>query len=229
MGTHFENLLQLIPDLKRQRILDIGSGRGKFLIDATIRGVQCSGLEFNPAYIEQTYRLAKEQGAAVSVTQGAAEQLPFADASFDFINMSEVFEHVDDPARVMHEVYRVLVTGGAAYVSVPNRFALRDPHFHIYGVNWVPRRYAARYLSLFKKHKQYTREAGRQRLDEMHYRTYHAARRLFEHGGFTVTDIREKKIRSSIHNHFFSSAVVMLYWCVRPWYFDSFHFLLMKF
>lgn len=46
-----------------------------------------------------------------------AEDLPFADASFDLLLSTQVLEHVDDPARVVAESYRVLRPGGLALIS----------------------------------------------------------------------------------------------------------------
>lgn len=48
-----------------------------------------------------------------------AEPLPFADASFDTVILSDVLEHVPDPALVWHEISRVLTPGGKVIMNVP--------------------------------------------------------------------------------------------------------------
>ena len=90
--NHFDHLESHVPDLKRRRILDLGSGRGKFLFYCLDRGVSATGLELNPEYIKITHEKAKELGVTVQVVEGVGEKLPFPDASFDFINISEVIE-----------------------------------------------------------------------------------------------------------------------------------------
>jgi SAM-dependent methyltransferase len=57
--------------------------------------------------------------------------MPFADASYDVILCNHVLEHVDDDAKAMSELYRVLRPGGWAVLQVPIDYArpttLEDP------------------------------------------------------------------------------------------------------
>jgi SAM-dependent methyltransferase len=46
-----------------------------------------------------------------------AENLPFANESFDVISSTQVLEHVDDPKKVIEEMHRVLKLGGVAICS----------------------------------------------------------------------------------------------------------------
>ena len=48
-----------------------------------------------------------------------AEQLPFAEATFDMIFCSEVLEHIDHPEKMLGEVRRCLKQGACAIVEVP--------------------------------------------------------------------------------------------------------------
>ncbi len=48
-----------------------------------------------------------------------AHELPFADASVDWVLLVGVLEHVDDPDRVLAEARRVLKPGGLGYVAAP--------------------------------------------------------------------------------------------------------------
>jgi SAM-dependent methyltransferase len=47
------------------------------------------------------------------------QQLPFADARYDFVFASHVLEHVADDARALAEIRRVLKPGGVAVLPVP--------------------------------------------------------------------------------------------------------------
>src|ERR1019366_2746057 len=47
------------------------------------------------------------------------EEQTFADASFDLVVTSDVFEHVLDPARAFSEIARTLRPGGAHVFTVP--------------------------------------------------------------------------------------------------------------
>jgi ubiquinone/menaquinone biosynthesis C-methylase UbiE len=223
---HWEHLSALVPGLARSRILDLGAGKGSFLVYAASQGAEVTGLELSPSYIEIAQNRAKEAGVTIALAQGRAEELPFPDQSFDFVNASEVIEHVQDPDRMLKELRRVLRSNGKAYMSVPNRFGFKDPHFRLFFVNWLPRAFADFFISLFGTHKDYAdTSAGHQRLGSMHYYTYDRIKSLLDENGFTSTDIRWYRI-----THEFNGLKRLLARCVYPllrtFYFDTFHLLL---
>ena len=49
--------------------------------------------------------------------QGAVEDLPIDDASYDLVLCIQVLEHVEDPARAVAELHRVVKPGGRVLVS----------------------------------------------------------------------------------------------------------------
>jgi SAM-dependent methyltransferase len=53
---------------------------------------------------------------------GVAEDLPCEDSSFDVVLCTQVLEHVDDPTRVLAEIYRVLAPGGVLFLSTHGVF-----------------------------------------------------------------------------------------------------------
>ena len=222
---HFENLSSHIDNLSSKSILDLGSGDGNFLVAAAKKGARAVGLELNQEYIDKSNKLAEIENVNIDVVQGLAEKMPFIDNSFDFINISEVIEHVDDPGALLKEVYRVLKPSGQAYISVPNRFSFRDQHFHLYFINWLPRFTSDIFISIFGKHKDYSdQSAGLQRLKDMHYYTYGQMNKLAKSFGFTVKDIREEKIKKISKSIF----LLPIYRIIRTIYFDSFHLILTK-
>ncbi len=229
MATHLENLIKNIPDILKRPSLDIGSGRGGFLLDFARHGGSIIGLEKNDEYIKYTNNSAAQAGLRISVKSGEAEKLPFNNGEFLFINMSEVIEHIEDPNMVISEAYRVLKKNGIVYMSAPNRFSLRDPHFHLYFVNWLPRFLSDIFLSVFGKHKDYSdNNAGRQRLKDMHYYTSLDIMKICKKNGFDVVDIRENKIKNIIKNNLLSWLAIKVYKIARFFYYDSFHLLLTK-
>jgi ubiquinone/menaquinone biosynthesis C-methylase UbiE len=226
--THYEHLMGYIPDLPRRRILDLGSGRGSFLIDVVKRGGNIWGLERSQGYIEIATAEAKKSRVEIKVRLGMAENIPFENQSFDFVNVCEVIEHVEDPDKTLSEMHRVLTDNGKAYVSVPNRYCLRDPHFHLYFVNWLPRVFCNAFISLFKRHKNYIGDIGKQRLDEMYYATYKNAKTKAQSHGFKAEDMRLIKISKKFPNSLVQFIVKVFYVPARFLYFDSCHLLLTK-
>jgi len=201
--THIDHLLLQVPDLKERKMLDLGAGRGDFLIDAVKRGFTAEGVEYNPAYVLIARERAQKDGVEINLQEGAGEVLPFPDNSFDFINAAEVLEHVQDPEKVISEMARVLKKNGMAYVSVPNRFGFFDPHFHLYFVNWLPRSWSDGFIHLFGKQKNYAdTDAGHQRLSEMHYMTRGDFEQLCRRYNFTFSDSRERKLAGSFLSFF---------------------------
>jgi len=101
-------------------VLDCGTGMGFYLkvFRALYPGCRFFGIDRE----RRVLRFACEHldGARVTLTLGDIEQLPFADASFDRVLMSEVLEHLEDDAQGLREVHRVLKPGGILAVTVPN-------------------------------------------------------------------------------------------------------------
>ena len=226
--THWDRLAEYVPGLKNRSILDLGCGRGSFLVSAASEGAHITGLECSEAYRQIANRTLAERDLSALIVAGRGEEIPLPDSSFDFINVNEVFEHTEQPKLMLHEMNRVLSPEGMVYLSIPNRFGIKDQHFHLYFLNWVPRRWADWYISLFGSHKNYDDLGiGRQRLGDMHYLTFGAAVRLCHVCGFSVEDIRLNKIRGRVPAVFYPFALV-LYVLARSFYFDSFHLLLKK-
>ena len=227
--SHLKNLQFHTPDLLQRKILDIGSGRGGFLVDVVKSGGDIIGVEVNPDYIRQSRDLAKKEGVGVRIIEGEAEKLPFGDNTFDFVNISEVIEHIESPSEMLGEVWRVLKKGGKAYLSVPSRYSYHDPHFHLYFVNWIPRFLSDAYIGVFGKHKDYFgKEAGRQSLKEMHYFTFRKIKKVLSEHGFKVVDIREEKLKSILRKKFVFWPAFFIYKIINPLYFKAFHFLIIK-
>ncbi|MBI1755193.1 class I SAM-dependent methyltransferase [Candidatus Azambacteria bacterium] len=130
--SHIAYLEQIHESLKGKKILDLGSGKGKFLFMCREAGYDAVGVELSAEKIKATQAIAREKGVAVSVIQGEAEHISFKEDSFDFINASELIEHVQNPAQVLSEMQRILRPGGTAYVSAHNRFGLYYTHFRIF-------------------------------------------------------------------------------------------------
>jgi ubiquinone/menaquinone biosynthesis C-methylase UbiE len=101
-----------------RRMLDLGCGTG-FIIDlARDLFEEIHGIDVTQAMLDRV----DLRGGNVRLHRCAAEQLPFEDASFDFISAYAFLHHVEDCRRVLAEVHRVLRAGGSFYVDLePNR------------------------------------------------------------------------------------------------------------
>jgi SAM-dependent methyltransferase len=55
-----------------------------------------------------------------------ATQLEFDDASFDTVFTTQVIEHVEDPGRMLSEIYRILKPGGYLILSAPLTWEIHE-------------------------------------------------------------------------------------------------------
>jgi SAM-dependent methyltransferase len=104
-----------------ERVRDLGSGAGTdSLIAAQMVGAQgrVTGIDMTPAMLAK----ARAAAAAMEVTnveffESEAEQLPFADESFDVVISNGVIDLIPDKDAVFVELYRVLVPGGRLQIA----------------------------------------------------------------------------------------------------------------
>lgn len=207
-------------------VLDVGAGKGLFVCEMAKRGFKIFGIEINPLYLEKIKEKAQAENVQITIVQGQAENLPLEDNKFIFVNASEVSEHVEDPTAMCREIFRVLQPNGKAYISFHNRFGVYDYHYHLYFINWMPRKWAEFFLKILKKQKT-DGSAGRQKLETMHYYTFNQTKLLLEKIGFVVEDIKVEKIKNKFS--IFSIFILPLYFFIlRPFYFNAFHILVKK-
>lgn len=103
-------LRELRPTLAGLRVLEL-STRGPLVASLRRRGACLTVSEF----LDGVAPGSERDGVRCEDVQ----RLSFADASFDLVTHTEVFEHVEDDAAGMRELRRVLAPAGATVFSVP--------------------------------------------------------------------------------------------------------------
>jgi len=177
------------------RLLDLGAGMGGFAVAATLHGAQVTVSEYNLAYCRITQLRADRYGLSVHNLNGAGEHLPFMTAQYDVVVCWDVIEHVQAPAAVLAEIGRVLRPGGQLFLTVINRRAWVDPHYHICGLNWIPRPWAEWYIERQGRSKANSNFRDMQRLSTMHYFDYPEFVALARQHGFASVDMNEVAVR----------------------------------
>ena len=138
---------------KDARILDMAAGCGTFLLYGLHNGRDVWGIEPEPW--KRRYFVMKVQASGYPdafrqrfiAAQG--ETLPFADSSFDLVTTYQTLEHVQDVARCLREMLRILKPGGILYIVAPDYRGLLEPHYGILFVHKVHPKLAAFLLKLF--------------------------------------------------------------------------------
>lgn len=98
---------------EKPRILDVGCGTG-----ANIQMLSQFGTAEGVDVSTEALEFCRVRGIT-KVKQGAAESLPYEDASFDLVTGLDVVEHLDDDVLGLSEMRRVLRPGGHALLFVP--------------------------------------------------------------------------------------------------------------
>lgn len=111
---------------KTGRLLDLGCGKGDFLLSMKNLGYQVVGIDIS----QSACRLAKEKGLTVYCGELNSHQFP--DKYFDVITLWHVFEHLYDPVKTLREIGRVLKDDGVLVIETPNIASLSFKIFREY-------------------------------------------------------------------------------------------------
>ena len=133
-------LVDALAPVAGERILDVATGTGMVAAELLARA-RCTvvGLDQSPEMLAAARRrflvegdfgspASGEDGSRVELIEGQAEELPFADASFDALTFTYLLRYVEDPAATMRELARVVRPGGhvaSLEFGVPERAVAR--------------------------------------------------------------------------------------------------------
>jgi ubiquinone/menaquinone biosynthesis C-methylase UbiE len=92
-------------------VLEVAVGTGRNFTFYP-QGVRLSGIDLSPAMLEIAHQRAEELGVDADLREGDAQQLPFADASFDTVVCTLSLCNIPDDRRAIAEMKRALRPGG---------------------------------------------------------------------------------------------------------------------
>ncbi len=104
-------------NLKEKLILDLGAGDGEILYSLWKKGYaeenKSYATEISPFRCDKLRTLSNK----IFVDEGDATHTPYEPNKFDFIICNQVIEHVEEPAKLLSEAYRVLKPNRCMYLS----------------------------------------------------------------------------------------------------------------
>lgn len=114
---------EFIADARDLDVLDLCCGDGR-VIPKLQNARRVIGIDLS----DEAVRLANERNQAPNHSFQAmdAQNLAFADASFDLVLFVDAIEHVLDAEKVFREIGRVTRPGGLLFVTVANRASLNQ-------------------------------------------------------------------------------------------------------
>jgi len=93
-------------------VLDVATGSGNAAIAAARHGCDVVGIDYVPSLLERGRARAEAEGLPVSLLEGDAEALPFADRTFDAVVSVFGSMFAPDHGRTAAEMLRVTRSGG---------------------------------------------------------------------------------------------------------------------
>ncbi|HPO16795.1 MAG TPA: methyltransferase domain-containing protein [Candidatus Hydrogenedentes bacterium] len=123
-GPYMETLCGLLKRCPGRRVLELGAGTGNST-EALLEAVPCTltALELSPGMLEQ----AKRKRIPARWVRGSATALPFANQAFHFVYATYMLHFIHDLDLLMHECWRVLEEGCAAFTTAPTSFIENHP------------------------------------------------------------------------------------------------------
>ena len=159
------------------RVLEVAPGPGFLAIEIAKSG-RCSvtGLDISESFVRIALENARKAGVAIDFRHGNASEMPFPDASFDFVVCTAAFKNFSDPIGALDEIHRVLKPGGQASIYDLRKDASRDEiatevrNMHLSTINSLLTRWIFRF-SLVRR--AYTREGVEELVAQSRFGTCH--------------------------------------------------------
>jgi SAM-dependent methyltransferase len=133
-GLNTPAFFEFLPDVAGLRGLDIGCGEGHNTRLLAGRGAKVTALDVSGVFVGHARERERLEPRGIGYLRASAVELPFGDATFDFVTGFMSFMDIPGPERVLAEAQRVLRPGGFLQFSIehpcfalPHRRNLRGP------------------------------------------------------------------------------------------------------
>ena len=137
--------LELIDPCPGKRILDVGCGSGKLVVECAKRGAEIYGIDISKNMIRIAKMFCKKNSVEAELLVG--DVLKGLPEGFDFSVALGVLEYFDDPATALEKMLSSVKERGNVIFSVPSLLAFQTPIRKVYlysrGVNcyfYTPKR-----------------------------------------------------------------------------------------
>lgn len=95
-----------------ERVLDIATGSGNAALAAARRACEVTAIDFVETLLDRARERTTAERLKIDFQYGEAEEIPFADSSFDVALSTFGTMFAPDPARATSEMFRVVKRGG---------------------------------------------------------------------------------------------------------------------
>lgn len=113
-----DGLVRLAGATPADHVLDVACGPGFLTMAFAAHAGDATGFDATDALLALAREEAARRGLAnVTFASGDAEELPYADESFDVVACRAAFHHFPRPERVLSEMRRIVRRGGRVVVA----------------------------------------------------------------------------------------------------------------
>lgn len=113
-----QRFVDALGEAARGSVLDVACGPGILSVAIAKTARDVVAFDLTPQMLKKAAQRCAEAGLGnVSFREGSANDLPFADATFDAAVTRLSVHHFDRPDRVMSEIFRVLRPGGRFVIA----------------------------------------------------------------------------------------------------------------
>lgn len=140
--TEMPAVLELLGNVKRKKILDLGCGTGIYAKLLTKKGAIVKGFDLSPGMIN----IAKRENPRLDLRVGSANKIPFNE-KFDIVLASLIVHYISNWNKMLNEVKRVLKKGGLFIFSTGNpitecvdRKDINGERYHLFGDYYTERK-----------------------------------------------------------------------------------------
>ncbi len=117
MATIAESIIREAQLSRASRVLEIGIGTGRIALPLVEHGLPVVGVDLSLAMMSELQRKIEGKNLTVALTQADANDLPFAEATFDCAYAVHVYHLVANWRHALREARRVVKPGGCLLIS----------------------------------------------------------------------------------------------------------------
>ena len=198
--NYLEDLKKIEAFRPAGNFLDIGTNMGFFLRHTRGKNWKVFGIEPSPALSEIARKYFH-----LNVKNTYLDDGNFQDNFFDVITMTDVFEHISEPKKILSQIKKVLKDDGILFIKVPNG------HYNLLKL-WIAKMTGrAKDYDLFDSYEHL-----------VHY-SHQTLKKMLEASGFIIKKVF---IGKPIHPPVWHKYVGQYYQYASPWTLDAKNYIL---
>ena len=116
-AENYLKLLAIYGGKEGTNLLEVGCGRGEFLLEAVKYGYNVTGVESSLSACKKAQSRLKSKGTVIC---GQLDTLANEHGKYDVCVLSDLIEHVRDPKDLLLQIHRLLRPNGIIFIATPS-------------------------------------------------------------------------------------------------------------